>query len=301
MNTGPAATPFVDRRQVARRFARAAANYPAGDFLAREIDRRMAERLDYVRLTPQRILDLGCSRGGSFAALQARYPAARLHALDLVAPMLQGMAQEPAGWRRWLGRTAPGPVPVQADAQMLPFREASFDLIWSNLLLHWLDHPLPAFREAQRSLSSGGLFMFSTLGPDTLRELRAAFADGDAHTQRFTDMHDLGDMLLEAGFADPVVDMETITLTYDTLDALFADLRAAGSSCAMLARRQGVLTPRRLNEVRAAYDSLRKDGKLPATFEVVYGHAWKGEAKAVASRGTQGSDKVIRFMPREAR
>jgi len=96
VNTGPAATPFVDRRQVARRFARAAANYPAGDFLAREIDRRMAERLDYVRLTPQRILDLGCSRGGSFAALQARYPDARLHALDLVAPMLQGMAQEPA-------------------------------------------------------------------------------------------------------------------------------------------------------------------------------------------------------------
>lgn len=143
--------------------------------------------------------------------------------------------------------------------------------------------------------------MFSTLGPDTLRELRAAFADGDAHTQRFTDMHDLGDMLLEAGFADPVVDMETITLTYDTLDALFADLRAAGSSCAMLARRQGVLTPRRLNEVRAAYDSLRKDGKLPATFEVVYGHAWKGEAKAVASRSAQGSDMVIRFMPREAR
>ena len=301
MNPGPAATPFVDRRQVARRFARAAANYPAGDFLAREIDRRMAERLDYVRLTPQRILDLGCSRGGSFAALQARYPDARLHALDLVAPMLQGMAQEPAGWRRWLGRTAPGPVPVQADAQLLPVREASFDLIWSNLLLHWLDHPLPAFCEARRSLCSGGLFMFSTLGPDTLRELRAAFADGDAHTQRFTDMHDLGDMLLEAGFADPVVDMETITLTYDTLDALFADLRAAGSSCAMLARRQGVLTPRRLNEVRAAYDSLRKDGKLPATFEVVYGHAWKGEAKSAAGRSTQGSDKVIRFMPRETR
>ncbi len=284
---------------MARRFARAAADYPVGDFLAREIDRRMAERLDYVRLDPKRMLDLGCSRGGSFPALQARYPAARLYGLDLAAPMLQGMAPAPSAWRRWLGRAPSGPLPLQADAAALPLKSASVDLVWSNLLLHWLDHPLPVFGEVNRTLASGGLFMFSTLGPDTLRELRAAFADGDAHTQRFTDMHDLGDMLLEAGFADPVVDMESITLTYDTVDALFADLRAAGSACAMTARRRGLLTPRRLAEVKAAYEALRADGKLPATFEVVYGHAWKGEAKAAGEE--KSGEKIIRFMARENR
>ncbi len=293
------AAPFVDRRQVARRFSRAAAGYSTGDFLAREIDRRMAERLDYVRLEPRRILDLGCSRGGSFTHLQQRYPQAALYGVDLALPMLQGWKPKPslprALWRRWLGSEAQVPRPVLADVAQLPFQAASFELVWSNLLLHWLEHPLPVFAEASRSLTPGGLFMFTTLGPDSLHELRAAFADGAAHTQRFTDMHDLGDMLLEAGFADPVVDMEKITLTYDTLDALFADLRAAGSSCAMTARRHGLFTPRRLAAVKAAYESARLAGKLPATFEVVYGHAWKGEAK-VDARG----DKVIRFMAKDA-
>lgn len=273
---------FVDRDQVGRAFARAAPTYDSGDFFAREIDRRMLERLDYVRLTPTRILDLGCSRGASFAALSARYPAAQLCGVDLSATMLRAGQPGRAAWQRWLGLGKPVVGRLQADAEQLPLAARSHSLVWSNLLLHWLDNPLPALAEAHRVLEVGGLLMFSTLGPDTLKELRSAFADGYAHTQRFTDMHDLGDMLVECGFSDPVMDMETITLTYDDLDRLFADLRAAGSSCAMKARRHGLTGRGRLAGVRAAYEALRDRGRLPATFEVIYGHAWKPAARQLA-------------------
>ena len=273
---------FVDRAQVARRFARAAAGYDRGDFFVREVDRRMGERLDYVRIDPARILDLGCSRGGSFAALAARYPRAQLLGLDLVPAMLAAGHTRPAGWQRWLGIGGDGPLRVAGDAAKLPLKSASTALVWSNLLLHWLEDPLPALAEAHRVLEVGGLLMFSTLGPDSLKELRAAFADGFAHTQRFADMHDLGDMLVACGFADPVMDMETLTLTYDDVDDMLAELRAAGSACAMHARRHGLTGRGHWTRVRAAYEALRRDGKLPATFEVVYGHAWKAQSKKTA-------------------
>jgi malonyl-CoA O-methyltransferase len=124
--------------------------------------------------------------------------------------------------------------------------------------------------------------MFSTLGPDSLKELRGAFADGYAHTQRFIDMHDLGDMLVACGFADPVMDMEVLTLTYDDFDDLLGELRAAGSGCAMKARRHGLTGRQAWARARAAYEDLRSAGKLPATFEVVYGHAWKAQRKQTA-------------------
>lgn len=267
---------FVDQRQVARRFARVADTYDRGDFFAREIDRRMQERLDYINLQPGRIVDLGCGRGGSFAGLGARYPEAELLGLDLVPAMLCTEAARPPGWQRWLGLgKRNGPLRLAADATQLPLAAKSAGLVWSNQMLHWLDDPLLAFADAHRVLETGGLLMFSTLGPDTLRELRTAFADGYAHTQRFIDMHDLGDMLVGCGFADPVMDMEVITLTYDDLDSLFAELRAAGSSCAMKVRRHGLTGRRGWLAARAAYDAMRRDGKLPATFEVIYGHAWK--------------------------
>jgi len=269
---------FVDRRQVARRFARAASAYDEGDFFAREIDRRMQERLDYIKLKPGRIVDLGCSRGASFAGLGARYPEAELLGLDLAPAMLRIEPARPSGWRRWLGLGQPpmhGPMRVAADAAQLPLASKSAALWWSNLMLHWLDDPLPALAEAHRVLEIGGLLMFSTLGPDSLRELRAAFADGYVHTQRFIDMHDFGDMLIGCGFADPVMDMEVITLTYDDLDSLFADLRAAGSSCAMKARRHGLAGRQGWQAARTAYEAMRRDGRLPATFEIIYGHAWK--------------------------
>lgn len=285
---------FVDRRQVVRSFSRIAPAYPAGDFFAREVDRRMQERLDYVRLTPQRILDLGCSRGGSFDALAKRYPGAELIGLDIAEAMLRAGQPARAGWQRWLGMGKGDPLRLAADAASLPLAARSVALVWSNLLMHWLDDPLPALAEAHRVLEVGGLLMFSTLGPDTLHELRAAFSDGYAHTQRFIDMHDLGDMLVGCGFADPVMDMEVLTLTYDDLDAMFAELRGAGSACAMKARRHGLTGRHAWAAGRAAYESMRRDGKLPASFEIVYGHAWKAAPKQAAD-----GRAIVRFdLPR---
>ena len=282
---------FVDRAQVARRFGRAAADYAAHDFFAREIDRRMQERLDYVRIDPGCIVDLGCSRGASLNGLAARYPQARQIAIDASPAMLAGVPVS-AGWRRFLGGGRNDAWRIAARAENLPLPAKSTAVIWSNLLLHWLDDPLPAFAEASRVLETGGLLMFSTLGPDTLKELRAVFSDGYAHTQRFIDMHDLGDMLVASGFADPVVDMEVLTLTYDSVDQLLAELRAAGSGCAMTARRHGLTGRGAWEKARVAYEALRSDGKLPATFEVVYGHAWKGEPRQAAD-----GRSIVRFMP----
>lgn len=285
---------FVDRQQVGRRFSRVASRYEEGDFFAREVDRRMQERLDYVKIEPKTILDLGCSRGGSFPGLAGRYPDARLIGLDAAPAMLVAGRTPRAGWQRLLGLGKAAEQRLAADAAKLPLKNASASMVWSNLLLHWLDDPLPALGEAHRVLEVGGLLMFSTLGPDSLKELRAAFGDGYAHTQRFIDMHDLGDMLVGCGFADPVMDMEVVTLTYDDLDTLFAELRAAGSSCAMKARRHGLTGRQAWATARAAYETMRREGKLPATFEVVYGHAWK-----VAPKQTPDGRAIVRFdLPR---
>ncbi len=282
---------FVDRLQVGRRFSRAAADYDQADFFVREVDRRMQERLDYVNIQPARIVDLGCSRGGSFAGLAARYPQAQLIGLDISPAMLQAGRVPRAGWQRWLGRGRQNEAQrLAADAVKLPLKSQSTAIVWSNLLLHWLDDPLPALAEAHRVLETGGLIMFSTLGPDSLKELRSAFADGYAHTQRFIDMHDFGDMLVGCGFADPVMDMEVLTLTYDSLDEMLGELRAAGSGCAMKARRHGLTGHQSWARARAAYERLRRDGKLPATFEVVYGHAWKAAPKQAAD-----GRAIIRF------
>ncbi|MBI2306795.1 MAG: methyltransferase domain-containing protein [Rhodocyclales bacterium] len=285
---------FVDTRQVRRNFARVAARYEHAAFLSREVDRRMLDRLDYVRIAPKRILDLGCGVGASLTALRERYRDAELLGADFCPPMLQAGRQQ----KTLLARLMPFLKPqaatlLAADAERLPLRARSLGLIWSNLLLHWLDEPRPAFREVHRTLEVGGLFMFSTFGPDTLRELSVAFGDGYPHTQRFTDMHDLGDMLIECGFADPVMDMEVLTLTYASVDDLVHELRAAGEACAMFGRRKGLAGRELWQRARAAYARLSHDGRIPATFEVIYGHAWKGEPKQAAD-----GRAIVRFEPR---
>lgn len=288
---------FVDRPQVRRNFARAAASYDGVAVLQREIASRMLERLDYVRIEPKRILDLGCGTGASLTALHQRYAGAQLVGADLSAAMLlAGRGQRSR--LRWLlpflrGNAVPLTV---ADAIALPIKQASIDLLWSNLMLQWLDDPLAAFREMSRVLAVGGLLMFSTFGPDTLKELRSSFADGHVHTQRFADMHDFGDMLVECGFADPVMDMEVLTLTYSSLDELLRDLRQSGSACAMQARRHGLMGRAAWQEMRQAYERLQVDGRLPASFEVVYGHAWK-----TAPNKIDDGRSIIRFDPQRMR
>ena len=277
------AAQFVDLRQVRRNFARAASGYDSAAVLQREVGSRMLERLDYMRIEPQRVLDVGCGTGASLTALHERYPKSQLLGVDLSQAMLQaGCGQRSR--LRWLLpflRNHQANLTV-ADAAALPFRNASAGLLWSNLMLHWLDDPQPAFRDMYRVLEVDGLLMFSTFGPDTLKELRACFSDGYVHTQRFADMHDLGDMLLGCGFADPVMDMEVLTLTYANVDDLLRDLRQNGASCAMQTRRQGLMGRGVWQSMRTKYEKLAQQGRLPATFEIIYGHAWKAPAKKTA-------------------
>ncbi len=286
---------FVDPRQVRRNFARAAATYDQVAVLQREIGCRMLERLDYVRLEPTHILDLGCGTGASLTALHQRYPKATLIGVDLSEAMLR-VGRAHGSRLRWLLpflRVDRAPL-LAADATALPVKPLIVDLLWSNLLLPWIDDPLAVFHEAHRVLKVDGLLMFSALGPDTLKELRACFTDGDAHTHRFTDLHDYGDMLLASGFADPVMDVETVTMTYPGFDDLLADLRRSGSACAMPSRRRGLMGRAAWAATRAAYESLARDGRLPATVEVVYGHAWK-----TAPKKTADGRAIIRFEPRQ--
>lgn len=291
--TAPATPAFVDTRAVRRAFSRAAADYHQHDFLAREVDRRMQERLDYVRITPQRVIDLGCSQGASLPALRARYPEALTVGVDFAPAMLQAAPATAPAWRKWLPFVKSSIALLAGDANALPLQAASAGLLWSNLLLHWLDDPRPMLAEAHRVLEVGGLLMFSTLGPDTFKELRASFGDGYAHTQRFTDMHDLGDMLVHAGFADPVMDMEVLTLTYDSFDALLAELRHSGGRCAMHARRRGLSGKAVWSAARQAYAAQAVDGRLPVTIELIYGHAWKAMPKKSAD-----GRAVIQFSKR---
>ena len=231
----------VDARAVRRHFARAAATYDAAAVLQREVGRRMAEKLDVVKLAPAAILDAGCGTGDAQADLALRYPDARHVALDVALPMLAVAQREGARAAlrvlahplRALGRRARRCRTMSAaTSARLPFAAGAFDLAWSNLALQWADDLPQALAELGRVLRAGGLVTFSTFGPDTLRELRAAFAgvDRHSHVSRFTDMHDIGDMLVGAGFGDPVMQMEYMTLTYADAWAMLRDLKAIGAT-----------------------------------------------------------------------
>jgi malonyl-CoA O-methyltransferase len=289
----------LDRALLKRRLERAATTIDGADPLAREISRRMDERLDYIRIEPERILDLGCGTGADLPLLARRYPAAMVLGADLTPAMLKRAAQRtpaaPQGMlRRLLGGGARALPCVATDAVALPLARASLDLVWSNLMLPALDDPLPALKEIHRTLKIGGLVMFSTLGPDTLRELRAALpAAAGERVHRYIDMHDIGDALVKAGFSDPVMDMEMLTLTYTDLDRLFADLRANGATNAATSRPRGLSGRQGWAAARAAYERLRRDGRLPVSFEVIQGHAWKAAPKT-----TDDGRAIVHFQPR---
>ena len=289
----------LDHRLLQRRFERAAATCDGVDMLAREVSRRMDERLEYIRVSPRRILDLGCGTGADLPRLTERFPAATVIAADFAPARLAaaGARVRPASgglFRRLLG-AAPTPLPhLAARADALPLARASLGLVWSNLMLPALDDPLPTLREIHRTLEVDGLLMFSTLGPDTLRELRAALPDRRGErVHRFIDMHDIGDALVQAGFADPVMDMELVTLTYPDLDTLLQDLRQSGAANAATNRPRGLSGRREWAEARAAYERLRRDGRLPASFEVIQGHAWKAAPKT-----TEDGRSIVRFQSR---
>jgi malonyl-CoA O-methyltransferase len=258
----------VDKRLARLAFERAAPTYDAAAALQQEIGRRMMDRLDLIRLRPSRILDLGAGTGEFSQALMRRYRKADVVALDLALNMLRRTRRRGGWFRR--------PGCVCGDAERLPFADGSFQFIFSNLMLQWCQDLEPVFTELRRVLTPGGLLMFTTFGPDTLVELRASWeaVDGYSHVNRFIDMHDVGDALVHARWAEPVMDAERITVTYRDAGTLMQDLKHLGAHNITAGRPRGLTGRRRLQRVLQAYERYRRDGVLPASYEVVYGHAW---------------------------
>lgn len=262
------APPPIDRRQVRRSFSRAAASYDEAGVLQDEVRSRLLERLDWVRLEPRRILDLGTGTGRALGPLAERYPAAEVIGLDLTPAMLQVAA----------GRTPGGSaLLVGGDAARLPLPDASVDLVFSNLAIHWSPALDRVLTEVRRVLRYPGLFTFTVPGPGAYQELRRAWAavDDGTHVLPFPEMHALGDGLVRAGLAEPVLDTETLTLRYREFRGLVADLRATGTTNAAGGRRAGLTGRQAWARLTAAYERERgPDGLLPATVEVVYGQGW---------------------------
>jgi malonyl-CoA O-methyltransferase len=270
MSSGP-----IDKGSVRRAFEQAAVGYDAVAVLQHEMAGRMLERLDYIRLEPRLVLDLGAGTGYAIDGLQRRFRKARILALDFALAMLL----RARGRGSWLNR----PRCVCADVEALPLANASVDLVFSNASFQWCNDIQETFGECLRVLRPGGLLMFTTFGPDTLWELREAWAaaDGHSHVSSFLDMHDIGDALVRARFADPVLDAERLTVTYEKALDLMRDLKVVGAHNATTRRPRGLVGRRRLAAVEQAYEVHRRDGRLPASYEVVHGHAWAPEQRPV--------------------
>jgi malonyl-CoA O-methyltransferase len=273
----------LDTRRVRRSFDRAAETFDDAAVLQTEVRDNLLARLDWMALAPRVVVDAGAGTGHASRALIRRYPKARVIALDFSPRMLHA-----AGRRQsWLRRFAR----VCADAERLPLADGSVDLILSNLMLQWCNPDL-VFAEFRRVLAPHGLLTFTTLGPDTLRELRSAWAEVDSrtHVHQFIDMHDLGDALVRGGFAAPVLDVERYTLAYADVRRVAADLKATGARNATMGRARGLTGRRQFAAFQAAYEAHRRDGRLPATYEVVFGHAWTPDADV--RRGAQDGASV---------
>ena len=309
----------IDVQRVRHLFADPESIAPSA-FLRREIAQRMHERLDLIRLAPQLVLDAGCGDGADLAPLQQRFAQAQVLGLDAsvqqlaVARGLQAQSAMQKVLTRWLPNFATNAQKNQlicGDFAHLPLKNQSVDLLWSNLALHWHPQPDRVLQEWQRCVRENGLLMFSCFGPDTFRQLRAAFLEAGiagGHVLPFVDMHDLGDMLVAAGFAAPVMDMEMLTVTYNDVEKLVADVRAFGGN-PLLDRRRGLLgknAAKRLwqallvqNSAAKTADSsggnagkIAEDSKYCMSFEVIYGHAFRPVARKTAT-----GEAIIRFSP----
>jgi malonyl-CoA O-methyltransferase len=274
----------LDSAALRRTFGRAAPTYDAAAILPREIRERLLERLRLIRSDPLTILDLGAGTGHGSRALKDRFASATVVALDFALPMLlQARRQQPL-FRKFSR--------VCASAFALPLRSAAIDWCVSNLALAWCEPVDRVLAEVQRVLKPGGLFSFTSFGPDTLRELRAAWAsvDRSPHVHRFLDMHELGDELVGAGFAEPVMDVERVVLTYTNLEQFFSELKQTGFATATAGRPRHLGMRKMLRTLVNAYEPLRVDGRLPVTFEIVYGQAWRGHD--VSSRRATGEVSI---------
>ena len=284
----------IDIALLRKRFDRAADTYADAAVVQSEVGNRLLERFDMMRIAPSVVLDVGCGPGTHTAALAARFPDATVIAIDQ-SPAMVARAAPLVPKRGWLARltSASGKAGkgetrgLVADMNALPLPREHADVLWSNFALQWANDLPALFAEWSRVLKVGGVMMFTAPGPDTLIELRRAIsrdeAEADKRVHKFTDLHDMGDMLVHAGFADPVMDMEVITLEYTTTAALWRDVKAQGANNAMQTRSRGLMTPRKLRAIDAALDAGRRDGgPIRISVEVIYGHAWKMAPKKTA-------------------
>ena len=262
----------LDKRQVRISFDRVAERYDEYAVLQHQVGEDMLERLQLVRHAPRRIVDVGAGTGRATLALGRRYRKSRIIALDLAHGMLRRARRRLPPWMRWSGRYRH----LCADAERLPLANASVDMIFSNLALQWCNDLDGTLAEFRRVLTPGGLVMFTTFGPDTLKELRASWTrvDGRTHVNMFIDMHDIGDALVRRGFANPVMDVEHFTLTYPDVIGLMRDLKDLGAHNVTTGRSRTLTGRGQLRALEQAYQPFRDGGRLPATYEVIHGHAW---------------------------
>ncbi|MEJ2393863.1 MAG: malonyl-ACP O-methyltransferase BioC [Candidatus Thiodiazotropha sp.] len=264
----PDSPSIIDKRQARLAFSRAAPHYDQVAALQREIAGRMLDRLAYIKLQPAVVLDVGAGTGDASHALAMLYTEAQVIALDFALPMLQQTSRRE--------NTGAVPACLCGDAERLPLADASVDMIFSSATLQWCNDLQGTFREFLRVLRPNGMLLFSTFGPDTLMELRASWAavDGGSHVSPFWDMHNIGDAMLLAGLAEPVVDVDRLQVTYDDVSTLMHDLKMLGAHNVTRDRQRGLTGKGRLQAMYRAYERFRRDGRLPASYEVVYGHAW---------------------------
>lgn len=271
----------LDPSWVRRSFDRAAAGFDGAAVLHAEVRGHLLQRLELTDLAPRVIIDAGAGTGHASRALARRYPKSRVVAVDISLGMLRAAARR-RFWRKPFARLC-------ASAEQLPLADGSVDLILSNLMLQWCD-PERVFGEFRRVLAPRGFLSFTSLGPDTLRELRAAWrqVDSQLRVQGFLDMHDVGDALVRAGFAAPVLDVERYTLRYSDVQGLAADLKSTGARNAAAGRLKGLTSPRKFAAMQRAYEAQRMDGRLPATCEVVFAQAWAPVEKHARAPSPQG-------------
>ncbi|MES9992093.1 MAG: malonyl-ACP O-methyltransferase BioC [Candidatus Thiodiazotropha sp.] len=267
---------IIDKRQARAAFSRAAPHYDEVAQLQREIGQRMLQRLSYIRHQPKVVLDVGAGTGEATLALKKHYRKAHTIALDFALPMLHRVRKR-GGWLAT-------PSCLCGDAEQLPLADQSVDMIFSNAALQWCNDLQGTFSEFLRILRPNGMLLFSTFGPDTLHELRASWSevDGLSHVSPFPDMHDVGDAMVRAGLAEPVVDVDRMRLSYDDVPSLMRDLKTLGAHNVTSNRPRGLTGKGRLRAMCEAYESFRMDdNKLPASYEVVYGHAWAPKQRQV--------------------
>lgn len=261
---------IFDRYAVQRAFSRAAATYDEHAVLQREVAARLLHRLQWLEVQPRRILDLGCGTGEPAGHLIKAFRGTQLVALDISPAMLKYARRR----GHWLKR----PRPVCADFTQLPLASASVDLVFSSLAMQWCGQPLKMFTEIRRVLRPDGVLLFSSFGPDTLKELRASWqaADEKIHVHPFMDMHDVGDCAVQAGLQEPVLEREEIVLTYEDVRGVMRDLRNIGAANVFKGRSRSLTGKNTFRRFEQAYECWRQSGRLPATYEVVYGTAWSG-------------------------